>query len=261
MPKIDSRPMGAPCWLDLSTSDMKRAAEFYGALFAWNVIDTGEEFGHYHMASKGDAGIAGMMLKDDTQRDQPDAWMVYLAVPDAAAIAVAVREAGGQVVFDADQVGELGAMTIATDPTGAWVGFWQSGQHKGFELWGEHGAPAWHELHTRDFDAASAFYGKVLGVEVADMDMEGGPQYRTMKIDGEDQAGIMDAAAFLPEGVPSHWTVYFGVDDTDQVVALAQELGGSLRSAVENTPFGRMATVSDPMGATFNVISVGEEPA
>jgi predicted enzyme related to lactoylglutathione lyase len=68
----------------------------------------------------------------------------------------------------------------------------------------------------------------------------------------------MDAGSFLPEGVPSHWTVYYGVDDTDAVLAKARELGGSVLSPAEDTPHGRMATLADPMGATFNVISVGE---
>lgn len=260
MPKVESIPMGAPCWMDLSTSDPERAKTFYSGLFGWNAADTGEEYGHYINLSKGEAGIAGMMKKDDDMQGMPDAWTVYLAVPDARAATAAVRDAGGQIVFDAMEVRDLGSMAIVTDPAGAFVGLWQPAQHKGFELHGEHGAPAWHELHTRDLDAASTFYGKVLGAEIADMDMEGGPRYRTIKIEGEDQAGIMDAGGFLPEGVPSHWTVYYGVDDTDAAVAKAGELGGSVLSPAEDTPFGRMATLSDPMGATFNVISVGDEP-
>lgn len=258
MPRVDGIPMGAPCWMDLSTSDPERAATFYSELFGWDAADTGEEYGHYINLSKGGAGIAGMMKKDDDMQGMPDAWTVYFAVPDAKAAATAVRDAGGQVVFDAMEVRDLGSMAIVTDPSGAFVGLWQPAEHKGFELYGEHGAPAWHELHTRDLDAASTFYAKVLGVEIADMEMEGGPRYRTIKIKGEDQAGLMDAGSFLPEGVPSHWTVYYGVDDTDRIVALAQDLGGSVLSPAEDTPFGRMATLSDPMGATFNVISVGE---
>ncbi len=258
MPRVESIPMGAPCWMDLSTSDPDRASAFYGGLFGWNVEDSGEEYGHYINLSKGEAGIAGMMKKEDDMQGMPDAWTVYLAVPDAKAATQAVRDAGGQVVFDAMEVRDLGSMAIVTDPTGAFVGLWQPADHKGFDLYGEHGAPAWHELHTRDFEAASTFYGKVFGVEVADMEMEGGPSYRTINVDGQNQAGIMDAATFLPEGVPSHWTVYYGVDDTDRVVALAQDLGGSVLSPAEDTPFGRMATLADPMGATFNVISVGE---
>lgn len=261
MPKVDSIPMGAPNWMDLSTSDPERAKTFYGELFGWDAVDTGEEYGHYIYLSKGGADVAGMMRKDDAMQGMPDAWTVYLAVPDATAATGAVRDAGGQVVFDAMPVGEFGTMALVTDPAGAFVGLWQPGKHKGFELYGEHGAPAWHELHTRDLDAASTFYGAVLGADIADMPMEGGPRYRTINLNGDQQAGLMDASGFLPEGVPSHWTVYYGVDDTDRVIALAQALGGSVLAPAEDTPFGRMATLADPMGAAFNVISVGESPA
>ncbi len=261
MPKVEGIPMGAPCWTDLSTSDPDRAQAFYGGLFGWDAEDSGEEYGHYINLSKGEAGIAGMMKKDDDMQAMPDAWTFYLAVPDAKAATPAVRDAGGQVVFDAMDVGKMGRMALVTDPAGAFFGLWQPAAHKGFDLYGEHGAPAWHELHTRDFEAASAFYGTVLGVEVAEMEMGGGPSYRTIDINGDQQAGIMDAASFLPEGVPSHWTVYYGVDDTDAAIAKAQDLGGSVLRPAEDTPFGRMATIADPMGATFNIVSVGDSPA
>jgi hypothetical protein len=63
----------------------------------------------------------------------------------------------------------------------------------------------------------------------------------------------MDASAFLPEGVPDHWSVYWDVDDVDAAVALAQQLGGALVDGPMDTPYGRMATVSDPAGAPFKL--------
>jgi len=258
MPKVENVTYGAPIWMDLSTSDPDRASAFYSALFGWSATDMGEDYGHYIMHNKGEHDIAGMMKKGDEMQGTPDAWMVYLAVADASATAEAVKTAGGKVMFDAMDVGDQGVMAMVTDPSGAAVGLWQPKAQRGFALHGEHGAPAWHELHTRDVDAASTFYGKVLGVEIADMEMEGGPRYRTINVDGEQKAGIMDAGGFLPDGVPSHWTVYYGVDDTDRIVALAQDLGGTVLAPAEDTPFGRMATLSDPMGASFAIISVGE---
>lgn len=262
MPKVDGIPMGAPCWMDLATSNLEGARAFYSQLFGWKVEDAGEDYGHYHNITKGEDGIAGMMTKGEEMEGAPDAWTIYFAVPDAAAAVERVRSAGGQVMFDAMPVMELGTMAIVVDPAGAFFGLWQPGQHKGFDLYGEQGAPAWHELMTRDFEAATGFYRTVLGVEIADMPMEGGPGYRTINIDGEERAGIMDAAeGVLPEGVPSHWNVYFGVDDTDATVAKAQELGGSVLAPAEDTEFGRFALLADPAGAAFAVISVGDAPA
>lgn len=62
-------------------------------------------------------------------------------------------------------------------------------------------------------------------------------------------AGIMDATGFFPDTVPAHWSIYFGVDDTDAALANIVELGGSVRMAAEDTPYGRIAAATDPAGA------------
>jgi predicted enzyme related to lactoylglutathione lyase len=59
--------------------------------------------------------------------------------------------------------------------------------------------------------------------------------------------GMMDA----PEGTPSHWLVYFAVADADAAVAAARGHGGSALAEPFDTPFGRMAPLSDPAGAVF----------
>jgi hypothetical protein len=63
----------------------------------------------------------------------------------------------------------------------------------------------------------------------------------------------MDASAFLPEGVPDHWSIYWDVDEVDATVAQARHLGGSLIDGPTDTPYGRMATVTDPAGAQFKL--------
>ena len=70
--------------------------------------------------------------------------------------------------------------------------------------------------------------------------------------DGE-LAGIMDASGFLPEGVPSQWSVYWEVDDSDDTVAKVKALGGSVVMETEDTPYGRLTTVADPTGASFKL--------
>lgn len=83
-------------------------------------------------------------------------------------------------------------------------------------------------------------------------------RYTVMK-DGETQhAGIMDASGFLPEGVPAHWSVYFGVDDADARLAKVVELGGTVVVPAEDTPYGRLATAADPNGAQFKLVAPNE---
>ena len=63
----------------------------------------------------------------------------------------------------------------------------------------------------------------------------------------------MDASGFLPEGVPAGWSVYFGVADCDHSVSEVVSLGGEVVMKGEDTPYGRLATVTDPTGALFRL--------
>lgn len=70
--------------------------------------------------------------------------------------------------------------------------------------------------------------------------------------DGEN-AGIMDASGFLPDGAPAQWSVYFAADDVDQALAKVAELGGSTVLPAEDTPYGRLAAAADSTGAIFKL--------
>jgi predicted enzyme related to lactoylglutathione lyase len=155
-------------------------------------------------------------------------------------------------------VADLGTMALVSDPGGASVGLWQPGTHKGFGIVGEAGAPSWFELNTRDYDRAVAFYRAVFGWEtnvVSDT-----PNFRYTTFVGSDGwlAGIMDAASYLPDGVPAHWSVYFGAGDTDTTLAKAVELGGAVVAPAEDTPYGRLATATDATGAQFKLVAPNE---
>jgi predicted enzyme related to lactoylglutathione lyase len=242
------------------TSDTERSRAFYTALFGWEAEDPNEEFGGYINYSKDGVRIAGCMAKGSDQASLPDLWSIYLASDDAAKTLEAVETHGGQIHVPAMPVGDLGTMAFVTDASGAAVGVWQPGLHKGFGLHGEAGTPSWFELHTRDYQAAMDFYRDVFGWETDVVSDTPEFRYSTVKkADGEGWlAGVMDASAFLPEGIPAHWSVYFGVDDTDAALAKTVELGGSIVVPAEDTPYGRLATATDSTGAQFKLVAPNE---
>ncbi len=64
MPRRDNTIPGAPCWIDLMTSDPTKARAFYGELFGWTSEEGGPEFGNYITFSKDGGPIAGAMHND-----------------------------------------------------------------------------------------------------------------------------------------------------------------------------------------------------
>lgn len=253
MTKLDAVETGNPCWADIMTSDIAATRAFYGALLGWESDEPNEEFGGYVNFTKDGARIAGAMT-NQSGGAVPDLWSVYIAVTDAAATTDAVKTAGGSVMVEPMAVGTLGTMGVVVDSTGAVIGMWQPGDHKGFGYLAEPGAPGWFELFTRDYEASRTFYTDAFGWDLHKVSDEDDFKYSTLH-DGDDQAaGIMDAGAFLPEGVPPHWSIYFAVADVDASLAEVTELGGSIEMPAEDTPYGRLATAVDPTGARFKLM-------
>lgn len=255
MPIPDSSVPGAPCWIDMMTSDPDRSRAFYEALFGWTSVQGGEESGGYVNFLKDGQPIAGAMANDG-QSGAVDGWTVYLHVDDAKAVADAAAANGGVSYMDPMDVLGLGTMGMVGDPGGAHVGLWQPGTHQGFHVVAEPGAPAWFELHTRAYEDSIAFYRTVFGWDAHVASDEPGFRYTTLGQGESQAAGIMDASAMLAEGAPGAWSIYFGVEDTDAAVARVVELGGSVVEPAEDSPYGRLARVADPVGVQFKVVSL-----
>jgi predicted enzyme related to lactoylglutathione lyase len=58
-----------------------------------------------------------------------------------------------------------------------------------------------------------------------------------------------------PADTPAHWVAYFSVVDADAAVTAATAGGGSALAGPHDTPYGRIAFLTDPNGAVFAVIS------
>lgn len=246
---IPAKP-GEPCWIDLLSSDADAAQRFYGELFGWTAESAGPEYGGYINFSNGEARVAGLMGITPEMGPLPDAWSIYLASDDTQATLDAAVANGGGVMMPATEIPQIGVMAYATDPGGAAVGVFQATGDMafGYDLQTV-GAPGWFELHTKDYDRTVDFYTNTFGWDTHVMSDT--PEFRYTNLGaGDDQkAGVMDAAAFLPPDVPSHWSVYFRVADIDAAVTTTTKLGGTVVQPPEDTPYGKLATVADPNGA------------
>ena len=255
MPVRHGAPLGAPCWIDLTSSDLGRAQDFYGAVFGWTFESAGPEYGGYVNAAKDGHLVAGLMA-NDPQWQSPDRWTTYFHTADINATMSAVTAAGGSSCIEPMEVPAKGFMSMATDPGGAPFGLWQPLDHLGFEVLGEAGAPVWHQLTTRNYRSAVDFYREVLGWRTEQVSDTDEFRYTTAWFDDQQLLGVMDAAGCLPDDVPSNWTIFFGAADVDKTLQVIADNGGAVLRPAEDTPYGRLAAASDPTGAIFNLSSL-----
>lgn len=113
------------------------------------------------------------------------------------------------------------------------------------------GNPGWIGHSGPDQGKAKAFYRDVLGWNIKDMPMQDGSSYSSIVV-GETPVGGFSP---MPENDGS-WTIYVTVPDVDAAVAKANAAGGKVLAPAMDMPgVGRMATLVDPQGARFAVIT------
>jgi len=251
-----TRPIGAPCWLDLLTSDTARMREFYAGVFGWTAGEAAEQFGGYFMFFADGVPVAGCMPKVPGMpgMEGPDRWGVYLSSTDVKGTVDRALAHGGTLREGPMDIADLGVEAVLDDNTGARIGAWQAKSFAGTGAFGRPGTPAYFELLTRDYAASVGFYASVFGWDariVSDT-----PEFRLTALqDGADTiAGIMDASAFLPADAANFWNVYIQVADTDAALTRITDLGGAVAEAAFDTPYGRLAAATDPGGAWFKLV-------
>jgi predicted enzyme related to lactoylglutathione lyase len=113
---------------------------------------------------------------------------------------------------------------------------------------------AWYELLTTDVEAASAFYGKVVGWGAKDAST---PELAYTVLDAGEVpvGGLME----LPEegrrlGATPRWLGYVAVDDIDATALQIGRRGGAVLLPPTDSNIGRVSVVADPQKATFAVV-------
>ncbi|HEV7183202.1 MAG: VOC family protein [Actinomycetales bacterium] len=249
MTVLTNHRLGEPCWVDYASSDLDASREFYTTLFGWTADVAPPEYGGYVTFRAGGRAVAGM---GSVMGQMPaNTWTTYLLAEDADSTVTSAVDAGATVFAPAMVVGDKGSMAVLGDPGGAAIGVWQPDQFGGFEVAAEVGAPAWHELYARNYAAQVDFYEKVFGWQTQVLGETADFRYSTFGAEGAPAGGVYDADKVLPEGVPSHWTIYFGVRDAEASCARVGELGGTVIRDPWDSEFGRFAQVNDPLGGMF----------
>jgi hypothetical protein len=220
-----------PCWVELATTDPRRAAAFYADLFGWEV-----EGDRFMLDGRAVAGIVR------SRPDRPEGWVTYLAAPDLEGTTERVRSAYGRVLTRPEE--RPGARSvIVADSNGAVFGLWQAAGFAGAQLRGEPRTMAWSDLLTDDMAGATAFYGSVFGWSLTH---EFGS--------GEWLTEAHDSVAGLITGrYDSRWQPSFQVADCPELIDHVTRLRGRVAAGPVEMGLGRYVEIVDPAGSPFAI--------
>ena len=251
---------GTFCWVELGTTDAAGAKSFYTQLFGWGHSDLsmGAE-GVYTMLQVEGKDVAALYQLTEQQRNQgvPPHWLLYVSVASADESARAAAMLGAKVIMKPFDVYDVGRMAIIQDPTGPTLALWQARKHAGAAFTGRPNTLCWHELVTKDAEAAETFYTRLFGWTSEIMKMEPAP-YTVFK-QGDTLVGGMLKMTEEWGDVPPHWMTYFAVADCDRTAEQARALGADIKCPPTDIPdVGRFALIHDPQGAVFSIIQLTE---
>jgi predicted enzyme related to lactoylglutathione lyase len=115
------------------------------------------------------------------------------------------------------------------------------------------GVPCWVDTSQPNPAKALQFYGELFGWEFRDVMPEGSEEPYFI---GSLRGGSVAAVGSLPEavGATATWNTYLDVADADETVEKVRAVGGGvLMPPFDVMDAGRMAVLTDPDGARFDV--------
>ena len=107
--------------VELMTTDVGKAKEFYQGLFDWKLEDVPET--NYTMIKVGE-GTGGGMMKTPMP-EMPSSWLPYVLVDDVAASTQKAKSLGATIVKPVTEIPGMGSFSVLVDPTGATLAMWQ----------------------------------------------------------------------------------------------------------------------------------------
>jgi hypothetical protein len=112
---------GTPCWFELATKGVEKAAAFYQAVFGWSVkvnSDVGMVYREF-TAPGAPMPQGGMMELTPQQGPVPPHWLIYFTVADCDGQAKSCQALGGKVVVPPMDIPNVGRFAVLADPAGA----------------------------------------------------------------------------------------------------------------------------------------------
>jgi hypothetical protein len=109
------------CHVELNTTDLTKAKDFYKKLFDWKLEDM--PGADYTMIRVGEGTGGGMMTNPIP--GAPSFWLAYVLVDDIQASTKKAKSLGASVMKDVTEIPGYGSFSVIADPTGAHFALWK----------------------------------------------------------------------------------------------------------------------------------------
>jgi uncharacterized protein len=241
--------LGRVVWHDLVTRDLDASKRFYSGLFGWTWRAPTSGHGiHYIVGEMAGVAVAGL-AESHSEKVGGGQWLAYFEVDNVKNTVRDAVKAGGRVVIEPTHTAYQGESAVLLDPEGA-----------PFAVMRAHGDTAsvpvalnswlWNELWTRNKEAASDFYGGLIGYQQREVKVAGA-SYSLLELDSVPRAGLITIP--VPDIHPN-WLPTIRVADVKATVSRAVSLGGRVIMAPrDDVRHGTVAIIADPQGAAFVV--------
>ena len=240
-------------WVDLVTSDVESAKQFYGKLFGWQFEGEPGKTTPFTLIRQGGTPIGGIVYRENPGSSHQEArWLSYISVPDVDTAAETATENGGEVFIAPFDLSERGRMAIILDPQKVPLGLLKA---RGGDPADQEVTPyrwMWRELWTTDTASAIRFYGKLAGYtpESVTSSLQREP-YTVLTIGGRARAGMGQITRTKVEPL---WLPYVNVADPQAIAAKTVTLGGAVLIAPDSTiRDGTVGVIADPTGGILAI--------
>ncbi len=250
---------GKVIFVQLTTTDMASAKQFYSGLFGWSFRDVKGTRVPFSLAYVGTEQVAAI-----AQRPAPagghmqPTWLSFFSTPDVDAAVKLVAGQSGRVLSAPRDIPGLGREAVLADPQGAVFGILASSSGDPADALKPDGVWIWRSLMTTDPTTDAAFYDALFGFTTFAFPSPTGQQHLLLQSENYARASVNTPPNTNP-GMHPHWLNYVRVDSAAQMVAHAAQLGG--RVLVQPHPDrhgGMIAVVADPQGAPVGLLEWGD---
>lgn len=252
------------CWVELMTTDLNSAKQFYRDIFSWQakvqdftIADGHPDDENYIMWQLDHKFLGGgfQLNHEMLAQGAVPCWSNYILVADPEQIVTTAKALGGKIIKPILNVFDIGRMAVIADPTGGIFSIWQPNKSdvESHIDQDKHGMFCWQELMTYDTDKAARFYCDLFAWN-ADKKQVDGHEYTEFTNGNSSFAGMLQITPEMGE-MPPYWQTYFSIDNCDHAITVAKSKGGKVLHGPFDIPqVGRAAMLQDQQGACFSII-------